>query len=268
MRGKFASSAATIVVGALFFAGEVAAATPAGAGVPEAPPLSCQTANFVVTLASTAAASCSSGTCTNYTYNVTSNTLNVDHTVIAVSASQDLNVAGTSTPLNVAALGVGDNVTGFLAGAVHEYAIRFNASGNKNVSWTVSVFGASNPRIGTVVIRSGSKTLEKCLIATPGIAGDVFQPAFQAQTALVAGGKCLVNLVFDGSGNVVDVNPVSGSTCIKYEGPVTVTIGTNTGPLKNNTSPHGLTFGNGTTTCYGPPRPSIPKCICTAAPCP
>ena len=103
---------------------------------------------------------------------------------------------------------------------------------------------------------------------TQRIARDEFQPIVQSQTALVAGGKCLVNMTFDGDGNLVDVNPVAGSSCIKYTGPVTVTIGSNTGLLKNNTSPHGLTFGDGTTTCYGPPIPSVPKCICTRAPCP
>ena len=278
MRDKFASSAAAILVGALFVAGEVAA-NPDGVPLPggESPPLSCTTSNFVVTLASTAATTCGTSKCTEYTYTVNSKTLNVDHTVIAISATQDLDNSGTSNPKSVGDLGVGDNVTGFLAGAVHEYAVRFQTSNNKSVTWKVSILGASSPRIGTVLIRSGSKILEKCLVATPGIASDTFQPAFQSQTVVLAGGKCIATLVFDASGNVFDITNLTptgpGITCFPNDvdftqPPRNGVVSVNGAPLKNNSGPHGITFGNGTTTCYGPPKPSIPKCVCTATPCP
>jgi len=273
VQSKSSSVAATILLGTLLVAGEVAA-NPAGVPLAggESPPLSCTTANFTIQMSAgfPAPASCNEGPCTEYRYNISSPTLqNVDHAVFAVSATQNLSYSTvTNGVVYVTPPGPGDNATGFLAGAQHEYPIRFNSNNNKSELAQIFIVGPSRPKIGTVLIRSGSKLLESCLIATPGIAADPFQPIFQSQTALVAGGKCQVNLTFDASGNVVDVNPAAGSTCIKYEGPVTVTIGNNVGPLRNNTSPHGLTFGNGTTTCYGPPVPSVPKCICTAAPCP
>jgi hypothetical protein len=271
MRVKLSSGAATVFFGVLFVAGKVAA-NPPGVPVSELPPLSCSTTSFEVTLNSTSSVECpvtsSSPTCTKYDYTIASKSPtgpNVDHTVFAVAATQDLNA--TNPTAFVSPPGAGDNTTGFLARALHEYAIRFNSSNSKSVNSQIFISGVSNPRIGSVLIRSGSKLTETCPIATPGVAGDTFQPVFQAQTVTVAGGKCTVTLVFDAGGNVVDVtNPQPSATCVV--GSPTGDLFVNGAPLKNNSGPHGITFGTGTTTCYGPPRPSIPKCVCTATPCP
>lgn len=270
MRDKFASSAAAILVGALFVAGEVVA-NPTGVPVPEAPPLSCSTTFFNVTLNSTASATCptaSASLCTKYDYTIAAKSStgpNVDHTVFAVAATQDLNATNPSGSA-VAAPGDGDSTTGFLAGARHEYAIRFNSANTKSVSAQIFISGPSTPRVGSVLIRSGNKILETCMLATPGIASDTFQPLFQTQQVTVAGGKCVATLVFDSSGNVVDVTTSSPGCFVGSPAGGNLFVGTE--PIKNNSGPHGITFGTGTTTCYGPPRPSIPKCVCTATPCP
>ena len=112
-------------------------------------------------------------------------------------------------------------------------------------------------------------------IAGPGDIGDPFQPKFAEQQATVAGGKCSAHLIFDKKGNVIDVTvDPSTPTCVvgspgdpTSQFPTTdIVIGGV--PLKNNTGPHGITFGTGTTTCYGPGIPSPARCICTALPCP
>lgn len=269
MRGIFGSSAAAILVGALFAAGEVVA-NPTGVPVAEAPPLSCSTSFFNVTLNSTGSATCptaSASPCTKYDYTIAAKSPtgpNVDHTVFAVAATQDLNA--TNPTSSVSPPGAGDNTTGFLAGARHEYAIRFNSSNTKSVNAQIFISGPSTPRVGSVLIRSGSKILETCMLATPGIASDTFQPLFQTQQVTVAGGKCVATLTFDTSGNVVDVTTSTPGCFVGSPSGGELTVGGQ--PLKNNSGPHGITFGTGTTTCYGPPRPSTPKCVCTATPCP
>jgi hypothetical protein len=116
-------------------------------------------------------------------------------------------------------------------------------------------------------------------IVGPGDIGDPSQPKFVSQTSLVANNKCNADLVFDKHGNLIDilsVSPANGyvpdpndptqTPCtIKT---VTDPIMVNGVPLKNNTGPHGITFGTGTSTCYGPSIPSPAKCVCTRTPCP
>jgi hypothetical protein len=281
MRDKFRLSAAALLLGALLVTGEVNSHNPTGVPVATPAPLSCTTPSgaWTITLVPETTGGgvpftvpCVTGNhigqnCSKYKYAVFSPTgASADHVTFAISADQDLDVAGPSATVTPPGTASGDVPSGnFLANARHEYPIRINPT--PNVPAEISILGQSRPRITTVLVKKGNLR-ETCLIAGPGVAGDPFQPIFQSQTALVAGGKCQVNLTFDAGGNVIDVNPAAGSSCIKYEGPVTVTIGSQTGPLKNNAGPHGITFGNGTTTCYGPPVPSVPKCICTALPCP
>jgi hypothetical protein len=276
MRGILSLGAVTSFIGALCIAGG-ASANPPGVPVSESPPLSCTTSggNFLIKAGDPfspsfcvgtfpAAVPCTTGTCTEYCYSITSLTgLNPDHAVFAVSASQDLfSAAPTAT---VFSPGVGENTTGFLAAAFHEYAIRFDSSGTKSAAARITISGQSKSRIGTVLIRSGAKTLESCLIATPGITGDQFQPTFSSQTALVAGGKCTAHLSFDGNGNLVNVT--TEPPCVTKDDP-NADVLVNGTPLRNNTSPFGITFGNGTSTCYGPPVPTKPLCVCTKSPCP
>jgi hypothetical protein len=112
-------------------------------------------------------------------------------------------------------------------------------------------------------------------IAGPGDIGDPSQPKFATQDATVADGKCIAHLIFDKKGIIIDVTTSNAPgyvpsgdetpcTAVSVTGDIIV----NGNPLKNNTGPHGITFGNGTSTCYGPSIPSPAKCICTKSPCP
>ena len=161
MKGKLSSITETFIVATLIAAAH-AWPNPAGAAVPESPPLSCQTANFTVQVLMGGGfpkpTQCVNGqACLDYGYSISSTTLNVDHTVFAVSASQDLD---SVTPSNVAVAlpGVGDTVTGFLVNAKHEYAVRFNSSGTKAVEVHMIIKGASKPRIGSILMRSWLNT--------------------------------------------------------------------------------------------------------------
>ncbi len=96
---------------------------------------------------------------------------------------------------------------------------------------------------------------------------------------LVADGKCVALLKYDPvddskfkvdldtgnslndknctAGNAADpANPADPATKLSVNGK----------PLTYNSG--SITFGDGTTTCYGPPIPSPPRCVCTAKPCP
>src|SRR4030095_1627827 len=125
-------------------------------------------------------------------------------------------------------------------------------------------------------------------IVGPGDIGDPFQPKFALQNSTVADGKCIAHLVFDKKGNVQDVTVdnapgYTATECLvgspgvgskdknnvpfpsQFAGPNIIIGGE---PLQNNNGPHGITFGTGTTTCYGPSIPSPAKCVCTKSPCP
>jgi hypothetical protein len=280
MRGILSLSAATVFAGALFVAGEAAAdIIIPGVPVSEAPPLFCKTADFTIEAITgpnfqfPKPATCGGSPCSDYGYKITSTTLNIDHTLFALSATQNLYL--TSPTATVIPPGHGDHwdsdESEFLESALHEYAVRFNSNYTKSVEAHIlirplTLTEQSKARIGTVLVKSGKKR-EACLIATPGVevAPDTFQPTFSSQTALVAGGKCTAHLFFDANGNLSDVT--TDSPCVTNDNPDADVI-VNGKPLKNNTSPFGITFGDGTSTCYGPPVPSRPKCICTAAPCP
>jgi hypothetical protein len=259
----------------LFFLALMSFVTAAQADFPIPPtiPTTCVTPNFTVQTITSEGAfpvlntpACGGNPCSDFGYRITSHTLNADHAVFSVSST--LAILATASNEKVFLPFAGDDVTGFLAFVQHEYAVRFNSSGTKNVEAHLLVKGAAAPvGLSTVLVRSGTKVTESCVIGGPGEGQpiDQFQPIFQSQTALVAGGKCVAHLTFDSAGNIADVaadppcvsgSPASGVLVIGDE------------PLRNNTGPHGITFGNGTTTCYGPPIPSIPKCICTKSPCP
>jgi hypothetical protein len=120
------------------------------------------------------------------------------------------------------------------------------------------VTGASNSETCSVSV-AGLPTG----IVGPGEKGDLFQP--QIQTTLAAGGKCVVNFSYDATGQISNIT-TSSPGCFVGQGPVF--LGDSGEELKNNTNPHGITFGNNTTTCYGPPSPSPARCVCTATPCP
>jgi hypothetical protein len=103
---------------------------------------------------------------------------------------------------------------------------------------------------------------ESCMSAGPSVSrqdvsgGDPFQPLSVKETHLAAGGKCLVELIYDARGNLADVKPIT-SGCVVTIGNPTV----NGQPLRNNTGRYGITFGDGTETCYGPPVPDPARCV-------
>jgi hypothetical protein len=181
-----------------------------------------------------------------------------------VSATQDLFSTSPASTVIQPAYG-GD----FLDDARHEYVVKFNSSYTKSVTASIwikpTLTEKSRARIGTVLVQGGKKS-ESCLIATPGVrTTDAFQPVFATQTAVVAGGKCTATFVFDSNGDLSNVIPTP--PCVTNDIPGADVL-VNGKPLQNNTSQFGITFGTGTSTCYGPPRPSRPVCICTASPCP
>jgi hypothetical protein len=214
-----------------------------------------------------------------YEYSITKSPQKIDFVEVSTSVTQAVIATDPASILIQPAFGGSSD---FLEGALHEYTVKFDVANPYEIP-SLKIYvkpGAaesSRARVGTVQVKGGT-TRTRCLIATPGTrVGDEFQPAFTEQKVIVAGGKCLATLLLDGAGNVADIpvatpispflgpcelgSPTSGEIIIK--GPDDVPQ-----PLKNNSGPHGITFGTGTTTCYGPPRPSIPKCVCTATPCP
>ena len=207
--------------------------------------------------------------CSVYGYRINSPTLvKADHVLFAVSAAQQVyaTLPGAAIALPP---GTGDSTTAFLVNAQHEYPVRFNPS---SATYEASIFtkGNSSPQISTALFKNG-RTFESCLIAGPGtgIISDPFQPITQSEVAVVAGGKCKVTKIFDDSGNLADITLAEGSTCVLARpDPILNPILLGGQPLRNNTSRNGITFGNGTTTCYGPPTPKTPWCVCTALPCP
>jgi hypothetical protein len=81
-----------------------------------------------------------------------------------------------------------------------------------------------------------------------------------SRTELVAGGKCVARLTYNKEGELTKVE-TDTKGCYVGQGSVLV----NKEPLLHNSD--SITFGKGTTTCYGP-YPDPPWCICTAEPCP
>lgn len=142
--------------------------------------------------------------------------------------------------------------------------------------------GNGNTERCSAVTNTGAIVMPLSGIAGPGDIGDPFQPKFALQDSTVANGKCIAHLVFDKKGIVIDVTtsnapgyvPGPDETNCTVASPVATPsnpnadIIVNGAPLKNNTGAHGITFGTGTTTCYGPSIPSPAKCVCTKTPCP
>jgi hypothetical protein len=85
---------------------------------------------------------------------------------------------------------------------------------------------------------------------------DRFQPVSLTETVLAAGGKCVVTKIFEG-GRLVDIK-TDTPDCVVGSGDVLV----GGYVLRNNTGPDGITVGDNTFTCYGPPSPSPARCVC------
>lgn len=291
-RKSLRMTVAMVISGMLCMAVE-ARANPSGVPVPQPVPTTCTTPSFTITAKVgpnnefPQAVPCNSPSnagkqCAKYVYDISS-LKNIARTVVAVAADQDLDSTNpASPPTGVYPPGAGDPATKFLANAVHEYAVAFTANSSKSTRVEVIIVGPSTARLSTILVKGagstpsssskkdergessggGEQKVESCLIAGPGVPGDPFQPMSVTKTDVVAGGKCVARLIYDGNGKLVNVT--TDPPCVTYSGPVSV----NGQPLQNNTGPTGITFGNGTTTCYGPPVPSPARCICTRAPCP
>lgn len=269
--------AVVVAVGAVFAATQGSAHNPTGVPITEPGPFVCTTTNFQIQAIlglsgefpmdggpCTLTPKHSGQNCVDYGYIISARSPtgpNVDHTVFAISADQDLD--HTSPTSFVSVPGAGDNTTGFLKYADHEYAVRFNSSNTKSIEAHIFIVGPSSPRITSILVRSGTKNTESCLIAGPGVTvdPDPFQPLSVTETVLAAGGKCLVDLIYDAHGNLAEITPIT-SGCEVTIGDPTV----NGEPLRNNTNRHGITFGNNTTTCYGPPVPSPARCVTCRCP--
>jgi hypothetical protein len=182
------------------------------------------------------------------------------------------------------------NCDGFLVHVAVQGANNASGTLNRPVGRNVAdgmvtfniIGGNGNTELCSAVDNNGVALLVPGGIAGPGDIGDPFQPKFATQDATVADGKCIAHLIFDKKGNVIDVTasnapgfvPTTGETNCTVASPVVTPANPNAdiivngAPLKNNTGPHGITFGTGTTTCYGPSIPSPAKCVCTRLPCP
>ena len=167
-----------LVVGlGVLFAATQASANPNGVPVTEPGPLVCKTSGgnwqisavlgnsgefpFAVPCTAHPGKSCAEY---KYSVSVLGKAGTPDHVLFAVSADQDLDSAKPSA--FVTPPGPGDNVTGFLSQARHEYPIRVNPTPQAPVE--IVVVGPSSARISTVLVKKGN-TLESCLIAGPGV---------------------------------------------------------------------------------------------------
>lgn len=195
-----------------------------------------------------------------------------DAFVVAVAADQDLDSATPTAFVTPPGTSTGDNATGFLAFAWHEYPIRLNPT--PNTPARITVVGPSAARISTILVRRG-KDAESCLIAGPGVLGDRFETVQAVQQVDVAGGRCVANITRDAFNNILNIaiDPSSPNpNCQTSNDPTNLgpdgkrkTPFVNEQPLQNNVT---ITYGDNTTTCYGPKNPSPAWCICTAKPCP
>jgi len=85
------------------------------------------------------------------------------------------------------------------------------------------------------------------------------------QTETVAGGKCVARVEVDDKGLITKVD--TDAPCYVGRGALFVS-----GPsgrreqLQQNSGR--MTFGDETTTCWGPPNPTPAWCVCTRVPCP
>ncbi len=85
----------------------------------------------------------------------------------------------------------------------------------------------------------------------------------QCSVPPAAKGKCVAKAKCDSLGRVVDVD--TEGPCVKGVANES-NLSINGQPLTDNKC--SITYGTATSTCYGPPIPNPPVCICTKSPCP
>lgn len=94
-----------------------------------------------------------------------------------------------------------------------------------------------------------------------------FSCSSTSQTERVAGTQCVVRVVRDAHGQIIRVETDPPCSIGRANEKLFVVVGPRPArePLTENIG--GITFGTGTTKCYGPP-PDPPWCVCTREPCP
>jgi hypothetical protein len=214
-----------LVVGVLLAGTEVRAHNPPGVPIAAPGPLVCQTQFFKIQAKlgpsgefpiPVACVNHSGETCSDYGYSVSTLSPtgpNIDNTIVAVSADQDLD--GTTPASNVFAPGEGDSQSNFLKLAKHEYSVRFRpASPTKTAEVHIFIAGSSRPRLSTVLVSAGTKSTDSCVIAGPGVGGGAVNPNAVVATSTTfssPANNCPVILVRDAAGNITEVLPAPGS---------------------------------------------------------
>jgi hypothetical protein len=267
------------------------------------PPCTCKSSSYTAVLNSKATTTTPDGLRTSYQYKVTGSkvgSISDAQMVIPRPLTPGSPTDPTTSDIIVSIGGVtvqkyceSDKNSGINKGNCDGFIAHIPPGGTSGSTTFLNIVGGQRVADGLVtlnfVIGQGSSEICQAVneagtqfntgIVGPGDIGDSFQPKFVTQTTLVANTKCVASLTFDKHGNVIDVSGVvnangyvpdpndpSQTNCTVKT--MTDPIMVNGNPLKNNTGPHGITFGTGTSTCYGPSIPSPAKCICTALPCP
>lgn len=230
----FQLSAIGVAIGGLLVASQVNSHSPGGVPVTTLP-LTCTapaSGGWTITLVPVTGSSipteveCTgsghSGKCSKYKYTVQNPVggTNPDHVVFAVSADQDLDFAGPQTPgVQPPGSPNGDSTTGFLFLAQHEYPVRVNAAPLNPAE--ISIVGPSTPRISTVLVKKGKLTAS-CLIAGPGIPGNVNAVTATSTTFSSPANNCPVIFVRNAAGVVTDVLPGPGFSGCSISGPLPI----------------------------------------------
>jgi len=108
----------------------------------------------------------------------------------------------------------------------------------------------------------------KLVLVTISAAMLCFSCGTTSRTERVAGTNCVVRVVKDGHGKIIDVD--TDPPCHKGRpgAGLFVVVGPQIARERLTENTGAMTFGAGTTKCYGPPNPDPPMCVCTKAPCP
>jgi hypothetical protein len=278
---------------------------PSGVPVADQAPLSCTTANFDVVANAGPNGNfpvnkpCDSldatqGQCSEYYYTVTSPTsATISQSILTISANQeiyDVDATGAN-PSVPGTLGDGDSKTGVLEHVKHDYPIRMNAQGD-TVEARILIKGISSPKHSTMVV-TGGKITESCIIAGPGVPGDVFAQTSMSKEVVAAGGKCPAKLFTNPKGEVINIKLYNDGGPLARAYPLLAAQNEANGCVADQPAPpepgmkfklalggnlnvpkqpvqdlpggkDGVTFGTGTTTVYLPSG----WAICTETPCP
>jgi hypothetical protein len=90
-----------------------------------------------------------------------------------------------------------------------------------------------------------------------------YAPAVEQRIEWVNGGQCKAILLYKNN-QLSEVKTQPPCQAVKVQNLKQFQV--NGQPVLNLQG--SITFGTGTTTCYGPPNPTPAYCVCTAAPCP